>query len=325
MTRQEKLELLARNVHEWGRIYEKAFFAESGEVFFKAYPPHELGDHFTHQEWLSMREKLQNKPKFADHPDAKCFVQNADGLWFKTDTDSDVHPVDGSGFWRMTGYGYWTAINEGIVLGDWRDTLEKRPSSVEINNQTPSTVTATKTGPNEMTITTQDSKNALPNEDIEDAIERIYWEFDDERSKKLNPERDIFKRKVRHAIYMSIEVDKQEKSVKPQDNSWHERGEFPPVGSTCKFYLNSGRVVNLIIQSHQENGVCLGWSEEELVFYGSNDPKRFKPLQTEREKAIEEMSKIIHSVEGEEGLINDLTLGALYDAGFRFVDHDPNK
>lgn len=114
-------------------------------------------------------------------------------------------------------------------------------------------------------------------------------------------------------------------TIENQDDSWHSCGKFPPVGATCKFYLNSGRVVDLVIRSHREDGACLGWSEKDLVFYGSDDPNRFKPLLAEREKAIEVMSKIMHSVEGEEGLINDLTLGALYDAGFRFAGKSPNK
>lgn len=37
----------------------------------------------------------------------------------------------------------------------------------------------------------------MENEDIEEMIERLYWEFDNERSKKLKTERDIFKAKMR--------------------------------------------------------------------------------------------------------------------------------
>lgn len=34
-------------------------------------------------------------------------------------------------------------------------------------------------------------------EDVEQIIERLYWEFDNERSKKIKTERDVFKSKMR--------------------------------------------------------------------------------------------------------------------------------
>jgi len=54
MTRQEKLEWLARNVHEWPSGIDTVApnLGETGK-----------SDKFTRLEWLSMREKLQNKPE----------------------------------------------------------------------------------------------------------------------------------------------------------------------------------------------------------------------------------------------------------------------
>lgn len=249
MNRQEKLEWLARNVHEWddSYLYVEIHFSTpmNPSRFGFTNHPNYSGLLFTKQEWLSMREKLQNKPKFADHPDAKCFVQNNDGQWFKSDTDSEIYPIDDSVFWRMTGDGYWTAINEGIVLGDWRDTLEKRPES------------ATKTGQNEMTITTQ-------------------------------------------------------------DNSWHERGELPPVGTVCELVCLSGDVIVVeIVKS--KNGKVYGWCDDDDAFYECESRKRLRPLRTEREKAIDEMVHefIVHYGDPKGG---ERYLGIakkLYDAGYR--------
>lgn len=270
MTRIEKLEWICRRVHKWDDRFRFVCVCFS-------YPNEPVGvnwanesicgiDQFTHQEWLSMREKLQNKPKFADHPDAKCFVQNADGQWFKSDTDSEIYPIDDSGFWRMTGYGYWTAINEGIVLGDWRDTLEKR------------TELETKTGQNEMTITTQ-------------------------------------------------------------DNSWHERGGLPPVGTVCEAKYTDFAMANidrlmleLISNANQSSWFqikVVSAAEDDVFFVASGYPRalnvkalEFRPLRTEREKAIDEMADAVKS----SGKYSNYTIcddvikvisERLYDAGYR--------
>jgi hypothetical protein len=66
--------------------------------------------------------------------------------------------------------------------------------------------------------------------------------------------------------------------------------------------------------------VCDDGDERSAVVQGisgwgwSSDPKRFRPLQSDREKAIEEMARIFYS-NGHE--INDESFGALYDAGFK--------
>lgn len=108
-----------------------------------------------------------------------------------------------------------------------------------------------------------------------------------------------------------------------QDDSWHSYGKFPPVGTTCKFYLNSGRVVDLVIRSHREDDVCLGWSEKDLEFYGSNDPNRFKPLLTEKEKAIAGMKQFCEYPGSWNNTYKPFA-EALYDAGFRFIDCNSN-
>ncbi|HHO2159664.1 TPA: hypothetical protein ACRTNB_001868 [Aeromonas hydrophila] len=79
---------------------------------------------------IQRRAELQNKPRFADHPDAKCFFQHESGRWFKNVESSDMG-VDGIG-WRNNQLSHridcgWVDIGLGEVIGDWRDTLERRP------------------------------------------------------------------------------------------------------------------------------------------------------------------------------------------------------
>lgn len=83
-------------------------------------------------EWLARRAELQNKPSFADHTDAKCFAQNSDGSWHKHTEARDARPING--FWaqdELVG-GVWLKAQKGEVIGDWRDTLEKRPEEFKL-------------------------------------------------------------------------------------------------------------------------------------------------------------------------------------------------
>lgn len=130
--RQEMSDLdwLARNVHVWDDKYDFVSRWHNGAVVWAVYPNGAAMYHKS--EWLARRAELQNKPSFADHPNAKCFVQCKDGKWFKNTETSYVYSVD-SGDWmeRITHSG-WVEICQGEVLGDWRDTLEKRPEQAEL-------------------------------------------------------------------------------------------------------------------------------------------------------------------------------------------------
>ena len=130
---EDDLTWLARNVHDWtGMRIEKLFKSEKSPVGygFVAYPECIGAPFFTRDQWLARRAELQNKPRFADHPDAKCFFQHESGRWFKNVESSDMG-VDGIG-WRNNQLSHridcgWVDIGLGEVLGDWRDTLERRP------------------------------------------------------------------------------------------------------------------------------------------------------------------------------------------------------
>jgi hypothetical protein len=96
-----------------------------------------LSQHFTvtRDQFEQEAARLRDKPSFADHPDAKCFVQSASGDWSKNVKTAKVIPHDGPGFWGIgepvEGGSGWKHIGKGEVLGDWRDTLEARPEPME--------------------------------------------------------------------------------------------------------------------------------------------------------------------------------------------------
>lgn len=121
------LDWLARNVHVWpfnifdSKPTEKYMWHQpycGGDILavFR-----DRSSVFTKDQWLARRAELQNKPSWVDAPEwAEWLAQDEDGEW-KWLAGLPGKYVDG-----------WTAVKikghcKGIALGDWWDTLEKRP------------------------------------------------------------------------------------------------------------------------------------------------------------------------------------------------------
>ena len=110
---------------------------------------------------------------------------------------------------------------------------------------------------------------------------------------------------------------KAQQAAQPaQDNSWHERGELPPVGCECEA-MRDGEWVAVEVLRHRVNNVgvnvaavmdCTSFN----VFWATD----FRPLRTEREKAIDDMLLAIDHIK--EGNFETF-ISALYDAGYRRV------
>lgn len=82
---------------------------------------------FTKAEYLARRAELQNKPGWKDAPEwARSLAQHSVGRW--TWYEEDPSPND-NGFW-VDGGVCQCAGEAGEVLGDWRDTLERRPADL---------------------------------------------------------------------------------------------------------------------------------------------------------------------------------------------------
>lgn len=67
------------------------------------------------------REEMINRPKFEDHPDADYFAQDRDGEWFSYKGKPEAGPNFFEGLKTKR-------INQGLVIGDWKDALIKRPA-----------------------------------------------------------------------------------------------------------------------------------------------------------------------------------------------------
>jgi hypothetical protein len=142
---ESDLTWLARKLHKWPfRDSESVVVGNINGEREYIFPVHVSEGGISKQQWLDERARLQNKPRFEDHPDSKCFVQSDDGTWYKNTGTSDVTPDEQELCWRakgcVIGWSY-SPISKGEVLGDWRDTLEKRPER-ELNPATSSMTNA---------------------------------------------------------------------------------------------------------------------------------------------------------------------------------------
>jgi len=140
MSNETDLDWLARNVHEWPAgdhqpwcyVYMVAGGAMKASGNFLdavAYPIR-----ITKGQWLSRRAELQNKPSWEDAPEwAEWIAQDDDGEWKWLGSNPSKY-INGwtanklSCCKKMGSYG--SVIEKGTILGDWRDTLEKRPADL---------------------------------------------------------------------------------------------------------------------------------------------------------------------------------------------------
>ena len=120
------------------------------------------------------------------------------------------------------------------------------------------------------------------------------------------------------------ERDKMQKKAElvaqpAQDNSWHERGEFPPVGCECEVFVSDENKWLHFDVIAIRDGHVLGWCREGSCGFQSNDKSNFRPLRTERDKAIDEMvCEFINYYGDPKGGERYLGIAEkLYDAGYR--------
>ena len=111
--------------------------------------------------------------------------------------------------------------------------------------------------------------------------------------------------------------ERDKMSSKPEvDNSWYERGELPPVGCECSA-MRDGNWVKVEVLRHRVNkngmNVAAVMNCDSFNVFWATD---FRPLRTEREKAIDEMVSIIKGAAFQDP---EFTASILYDAGYRKV------
>ena len=124
MSNETDLDWLARNVHVWreGKREVLVCWPRNVDTLIWSYVLSDTG-WITKAKWLARRAELQNKPGW-DHEAvpawATALAQDQDGEW-KWLGDNVTQYVDGFTADKIR------AQCKGVVLGSWRDTLEKRP------------------------------------------------------------------------------------------------------------------------------------------------------------------------------------------------------
>ena len=132
MSNDTDLDWLARNVHEWPAGEHQPWcyvYMTYGGVmkaagnFLDAVANPAM---ITIDQWISRRAELQNKP--TEWPKrANWLAQHEDGEWtFYSDSADNPPQHRPDGNWYSDDVAV-KCCHSGEVLGDWRDTLEKRP------------------------------------------------------------------------------------------------------------------------------------------------------------------------------------------------------
>ena len=112
-----------------------------------------------------------------------------------------------------------------------------------------------------------------------------------------------------------VEVEmKSESETTTKVSDWHKNGEPPPVGEVCLYVASERLSIEVEITAHARFGLCFAEVGKSGECYVSKTAElhRFRPLRTERDKAIDEMQRIIEE-SNKYGVREQL--GVLYDAG----------
>ncbi|MGL5130814.1 MAG: hypothetical protein ACRC7D_22375 [Aeromonas popoffii] len=130
MSNETNLDWLARELHKWPDGYGTGLLCR-GCSFFDTGVSRSVhvyavdGSDYTtikEKDWLARRAELQNKPSWEGAPEwAINLVQIASGSWVWIDSETPKMLFGSGDKFEYSG-------NYGLVLGDWRDTLERRPA-----------------------------------------------------------------------------------------------------------------------------------------------------------------------------------------------------
>ena len=113
---------------------------------------------------------------------------------------------------------------------------------------------------------------------------------------------------------------KSESEVTIKVSDWHKNGELPPAGTWCTLHAkeNNGEEVMFIGVTSCNSPVFE--TVQDMIFVERGE-FRFSPLRTERERAIDEMIKVINRYDYYGSLNFDVVASdianAMFDEGFR--------
>ncbi|MFM5495476.1 hypothetical protein ACET9I_02720 [Aeromonas veronii] len=297
----DNLTWLARNAHLWpeivpGRAFAAAFAVE-GLVEWLEYPPVDWDGCYQKHEWLARRSELQSKPSWKDAPqDASYLAQEPHGMWtFFFDRPYEPSKLSDDG-WRFDGFQAWCSECRGEVLGDWRDTLERRP--VDLSEPAGGVKGRGADGAEEINAMAQRLLVALKSEP---------------RSFDTGALAEMVELADAEIVKRDAKVCGGEGYL---NNHWFDRGELPPVG---EFVDVEGE--NLVYGNGELNCEVIAHVEDTAVIrmsYGLGCFQKhvLSPSRTERDKAIDGMKQHC-PYPGSWDTVGRIYAEALYNAGYR--------
>ena len=145
MNNETDLDWLARNVHVWREGKHEVLVSWPRNVDTLTWSSvSSTAGWITKEQWLARRAGLQNKPSWKDAPEwAEWMAQSPCGHWeFFSLAPRHDRWWTSARPWRSQAN---NAFNPGELLGDWRDTLEKRPTDLSEQAVTERLTEATQT------------------------------------------------------------------------------------------------------------------------------------------------------------------------------------
>ena len=242
---------------------------------------------------IQRRAELQNKPSWADAPEwATHLAQNGRGQWWfmlngKLLGDSGRYFESD----RST-----IEVARGEVLGDWRDTLERRP--VDLSEPAGGVKERGADGAEEINAMAQRLLVALKS---------------DPRSFDTGALAEMVELADAEIVKRDAKVCGGEGYL---NNHWFERGELPPIGIECTAVADGILDANCIIIAISIEQVVVKWTKTQLFDVLDMPGWSFRPTRTERDKAIDEMKQYC-PYHGSWDTVGRIYAEALYDAGYR--------
>lgn len=111
----------------------------------------------------------------------------------------------------------------------------------------------------------------------------------------------------------------QKQSAQPaQDNSWYESGELPPVGVPVEIWWGGSFAYDCEFISKRGNNYVMWNLDADRADSADYMNSEFRPLRTEREKAIDEMVSVILEYDGYmiASATAEIVARQLYDSGY---------
>ncbi len=253
---------------------------------------------FTKEKYMARRAELQNKPSWADAPEWAQWlgqIESGNWEWYGGEESPSVH--ESGDCWLHKAGGKPSGVG-GEVLGDWRDTLERRP--VDLSEPAGGVKGRGADGAEEINAMAQRLLVALKS---------------DPRSFDTGALAEMVELADAEIVKRDAKVCGGEGYL---NNHWFERGELPPVGVECVAVAEGCSAEACKIIAYHTDTVAVQWSNfnDGGLDVLSMPGWAFRPISTERDKAIDEM-KLHCPYHGSWDTVGRIYAEALYDAGYR--------